>query len=364
MQEEQHVKKAGNKKKRFLMLGIVAGLITIISLLVWIGSIGHETTDNAQVETTIIPLRNIVQGFVVDIRFEDNQSVQQGDTLLVIDDKDYQSKVIQAQAALESAEAQLTMATSGELTAEMNASASSLTSQAAKENIATAQAKYTKNEKELARVEKMFKDGAATQQQLESVKAEFETSRAQWMMLKKQADASSSQAKGTASQVDGQRAQIGLARALVKQRLAELALARTQLENTVIKAPFDGVISKKSVEIGQYLQSGVPICSAVDLENVWIGANFKETQIENMRVGQTVDITLDAFPGTAIKGKIQSFGGATGAKFSLLPPDNSTGNFVKITQRVPVRIQLQHYPSSLKGMILPGLSAEVDVHTK
>src|ERR1700733_9374568 len=141
---------------------------------------------------------------------------------------------------------------------------------------------------------------------------------------------------------------------MVKQREAELALSKTQLNNTIITAPFDGLVSKKSVEVGQYLQLGTPICSAVDITNLYVTANFKETQIEDIRPGQEVKIKADAFPKAKIKGVMQSVAGATGAKFSLLPPDNSTGNFVKVTQRVPLRINVTEYPKEMAGVLFPG----------
>jgi len=364
MEETMSETKPGSKNKKMMILGTVASVIIIIVLYVWISAMGHEKTDNAQVDAMITPVRSIVQGFVTKVNFTDNQMVKKGDILIEIDNKDYIAKITQAEATLESAKAQLDIAKSGATTADLNASASNLNSQAAKDNIATAQARYTKNEKEMNRSEKMLKDGAATQQQFESIKAEFETSKAQLDMLKKQYEASTSQATGAQSQAVGQKSQIVLAQAMVKQREAELQLAQTQLDNTLIKAPFDGIISKKSIEVGQYLQVGVPVCSAVNYTNLWISANFKETQIEEMRANQVVDIKIDAFPKAHITGVLQSFGGATGAKFSLLPPDNATGNFVKITQRVPVRIMITEYPKELTGLLLLGLSAVVDIHTK
>jgi membrane fusion protein (multidrug efflux system) len=364
IQENNSEHKPSTKNKRIKIIATVASVIIAIVLYVWISAMGHQKTDNAQIDATITPVRAIVQGFVVKVNFTDNQMVKKGDVLIEIDNKDYIAKVTQAEAALESAKAQLEIAKSGATTADMNAAASSLNSQAAKDNIATAQARYTKNEKEMNRIDKMLKDGASTQQQYESIKAEFETSKAQLDMLKKQYEASSSQASGAQSQAEGQKSQIVLAQAMVKQREAELQLAQTQFDNTLIKAPFDGIISKKSIEVGQYLQVGVPVCSAVDYTNLWVSANFKETQIEEMRPEQLVDIKIDAFPHAHIQGKLQSFGGATGAKFSLLPPDNATGNFVKITQRVPVKILITEYPKELTGLLLPGLSAAVDIHTK
>lgn len=359
----EQVKKPVNKKKRSLIFGIIGSVIAIGAFAVWLAGRGHESTDNAQLDATITPVRSVVQGFITQVRFTDNQQVKRGDTLLIIDQKDYAAKLAQVEAALESARAQLELAKSGATSSELNATASSLNSMAAKENITTAQARLTKAEKELARVEKMLKDGAATQQQLDATKAEYETAKAQHDIAIKQYEASASQASGAHTQAESQQSQIQLAASVVKQREAELALARNQFNNTVVTAPFDGIISKKSVEAGQYLQIGSPVCSAVDVSHLYVSANFKETQIEDMRPGQEVDIKVDAFPGVKLKGNLQSFGGATGARFSLLPPDNATGNFVKITQRVPVRIAITEFPKELTGMLLPGLSAVVDVKT-
>ncbi|MES2130709.1 MAG: HlyD family secretion protein [Bacteroidota bacterium] len=357
-------KKGKKKKKRMVILGGISVAILAIILITWASSLGHETTDNAQIDAIITPVRSIVSGFVTDIKFTDNQQVKKGDTLVVIDRNDYIAKLAQAEASLESAKAQLELSKAGETTASLNANASVLTSQAAKENIASAQARLNKDEKDIARIEKMLKDGATTQQQYESAKAEYETARAQYEMLKKQYEASSAQATGAQSQAEGQKSQIALSTALVKQREAELVLAKTQLDNTIIVAPFDGIISKKSVEVGQYMQIGAPLCSAVDFRHLYVTANFKETQIEEMKPGQEVDLKVDAFPKAHIKGKLESFGGATGAKFSLLPPDNSSGNFVKITQRVPVKITITEFPQEMTGLIIPGLSVVVDVKTK
>lgn len=358
-------KKKGKKKQRRLVILIASvAIIGTFIAISWLSSLGHEHTDNAQIDAIITPVRSIVPGFVTDIRFTDNQQVKKGDTLVLIDRVDYIARVAQAEAALESAKAQLDLSKSGETTASLNANASVLNSQAAKENIATAQARLGKAEKEMARIEKMLKDGATTQQQYESVKAEYETARAQSEMLKKQYEASSAQATGAQSQAEGQKSQIALSTALVKQREAELILAKTQLNNTAIVAPFDGIISKKSVEVGQYMQMGSPLCSAVDFRNLYVTANFKETQIESMKPGQEVDLKVDAFPKAKLKGKLQSFGGATGAKFSLLPPDNASGNFVKITQRVPVKISITEFPQEMTGLIIPGLSVVADVKTK
>ena len=362
MPEHHTTPKPANK--RLLIFGSIGALLLLTVIWLWISSIGHEKTDNAQIDATITPVRAVVAGFVTEVHFKDNQVVKKGDLLISIDDKDYIARTEQAKAALESAMAQLEIAKAGAVSADFNASASSLSSAAATDNITSAQAKFIKAEKEYDRIGKMFKDGAATPQQFDAAKAEYESAKATLEMARKQSEASSSQAGGARSQATAQKSQITLAQALVKQRQAELKLAETQLENTRIRAPFDGIISRKSAEAGQYITAGTPVCAAVDYTHLFISANFKETQIEDMRPDQEADIHVDAYPHISIKGKLQSFGGATGAKFSLLPPDNATGNFVKITQRVPVKILITDYPKELQGLLLPGLSAVVDIRTK
>jgi membrane fusion protein (multidrug efflux system) len=151
---------------------------------------------------------------------------------------------------------------------------------------------------------------------------------------------------------------------LIKQREAELQLAQTQLNNSVILSPSDGIVTKRAVEVGQFITVAQPLCSTVDNKHLWVTANFKETQIEYLRPGQPVDIKLDAYPDVKLHGVVQSYIGATGAKFSLLPPDNSTGNFVKIIQRIPIRINITEYPKDNAGFLFPGLSAFVKVKVK
>jgi len=157
---------------------------------------------------------------------------------------------------------------------------------------------------------------------------------------------------------------ISLAEALVRQREAELILAQTQLGYATVTAPCDGIVSRRAVETGQYISIAQPMCSVIDNTHLWITANFKETQVSEIHPGQIVDIKIDAYPSIRMKGKVGSYVGATGAKFSLLPPDNSTGNFVKIVQRVPVRIDITSLSESDRKLLFPGLSAFVEVNVK
>lgn len=360
---EQELKETPTKKKNKTRLIILASVLLIggfFGTRAWLYAQHHESTDNAQLDATITSVRSAVSGFVKEVRFNDNQVVKKGDTLVIIDNKDYLARVMQAKAMLQSAEAQTGVSLANARAATQNASASTQNASAFQANINAATARLTKAGKEVDRVEIMFGQGAATQQQRESVRSEYQTARAQLQAAQRQYQASVTLSGSTQNNAMALKKQIGVSNALVEQRNAELQLAESQLQNTVIVAPFDGLVSKKSVESGQLVQIGQPVCSAVEIADLWVAANFKETQLGKIRVGQKVKVSLDAFKDLKLRGTVESIGGATGARFSLLPPDNATGNFVKVTQKVPVRIRLDK--GDTKGFTLtPGLSAAVDI---
>lgn len=364
--KETNAVSGANAKKRPITLIILFAVVLVLASFgtrAWLQSKKHETTDNAQIDATITSVKSAVSGFVREVRFADNQPVKKGDTLLVIDRRDYEAKVLQAKALLQSAEAQTGVSRINAEAALKNASATSLNASALQANIQAAKARLNSAEKELNRTKKMFSEGAATQQQLDGVTAEYQSSLAGYDLAQKQYVASSSQSSSIQVSAQAQKGQVGVSNALVQQRLAELELAQSQLDNTVIVAPFDGIVSKKSVEVGQLLQVGQPVCSAVETGNLWVTANFKETQLERIEEGQKVNIELDAYPSLKVTGTVESIGSATGNKFSLLPPDNATGNYVKVTQRLPIRIKLDKVENS-KYTLKPGLSANVDIKTE
>lgn len=362
MQEEAQEKKSDPKRKKLLIgLGVVAVIAAAIFIIL---GIGHEKTDNAQLDGNIVPIRAAVTGYVDAVFITDNEHVKKGDTLAIIRSDDYAAMVTQAEAALANAHAMLAAAKAGSSMADQNANASSLSSLAAKESVSTAETKLWKAQQDMARVDAMAKDNAATPQQVDAMKAEVEVAKAQVEMAKKQTGASQAMAGGSRSQAKAQEAQIALAQAMVAQREAEVKLAQIRLGNTVIIAPFSGVISKKSVEPGQYLSMGSPICAAVDEKDIWVTANFKETQLTDLRPGQPVKVEVDAYPDLKLTGHVTSLSGATGARFSLLPPDNATGNFVKVTQRLAVRIDLDSTAQDSTTLLAPGLSVTVNVNTK
>jgi membrane fusion protein (multidrug efflux system) len=315
-------------------------------------------------DADIVPIRASVSGYVKQVHFEDNQMVKKGDLLVTIDDTEYKAKVAQAEAALANAQANLAAVRSNASASNENATAAMFSAETTQESIKSAQAKLNKTKEDYKRIRNMYTAKAATQADMDNVTAELEVAQAQYDMAQKQYRASQSQSAGVRSQALGQLSMVSLAEAMIRQREAELKLALTQLDYTTIEAPCDGIVSKRSVEAGQFISIGSPLCSVIDNTTLWISANFKETQLENMKVGQPVKIKIDAYPHMKLTGKLNSFIGATGAKFSLLPPDNSTGNFVKIVQRVPVKISIDHLTKEQMKALFPGLSAYVTVKTK
>lgn len=358
--EQETIKNKRGSKMKLIIAGIVVIIAAVAGFMFWQEAQHHETTNNAQLDATIISVRSGASGFVKEVRFEDNQTVHKGDTLVIIDDIDYRAKVMQARALLKSAESQTGISKTSAQAAMQNASASTQTTSSLQNNINSAQARVTKSKKELDRIEKMFSENAATQQQLDAARAENESAEALLELAKGQYQAALTQSSSSLSAAQAQEAQISVASSIVQQRAAELALAESQLANCVIVAPFDGTVSKKNVEVGQLVQMGQPICSAVEINNLWIVANFKETQLNKIHIGQKVNVKLDAYKDLKLTGVIESFSAATGAKFSLLPPDNATGNFVKVTQRVGVKIKLDPVDNK-QYYLTPGLSASVDV---
>ena len=351
-------------KKKLVIISAVLGTILTIGIIYFIISANYESTDNAQIDADIVPIKSSVSGYIKYIKFKDNQQVKKGDTLVIIDDTDLKTRVAQSEAALENAKANLISVQNNASASSENADASALSSSSVQQNINSAKARLTKSQGDYKRAENMFAAKAATQAQLDAAKADLDVAQAQYDGAVSQFKSSSAQSQGVRSQAEAQKAQISLAEAMVKQREAELILAKTQLSYSIVLSPCDGIATRRAVEVGQYITMAQPLCSAIDNSHLWVTANFKETQVRKIKIGQTVNIKIDAFPDIKITGKVESYIGATGAKFSLLPPDNSTGNFVKIVQRVPVRIDLTDVPKEAISVLYPGLSVFAEVNVK
>lgn len=334
----------------------------------------HETTDDAQIDGDVNPVIPKASGYVKAVRFKDNQFVKEGDTLLILDDADYRLRVAQAQAALQSSQAAAGVSRSQVNVASATVQSSQASVQTARDqvataqaNVAAAQARVRKATQDFDRYSRLLAEKTVPQQQFDAVQAErdaaqaqLQAAQAQLRTAESQVSAAGTQTGVTNSQRLATQGQITVAQAAVKQRQADLDIANLQLSYTIVRAPVSGVVSKRSVQIGQLVQAGQAVCSVVGNSTLWVTANFKETQLKQMQPGQTVEIDVDAFGNEKLTGHVGSFAGATGAKFSLLPPDNATGNYVKVVQRIPVRIELDKN-SPLYAKLRPGMSATVGV---
>lgn len=351
----------------------------------------HEDTENAYLEADIVTIAPKVQGFVAQILVKENQAVKAGDTLFILDNRDYLLRVQQAEAALHNAEANVgfmaanaSSATANVGTASANiktAAAGVQTSEstipAAQANLDAAQARARQAAQDFARYTALLPQKAVTQQQFDAIKAakenadaqvqaaqaQLETARRQVEVSRRQTDAGQSQQAAFQTQAAAAGKNVGVARTLVEQRQLDLDNARLNLSYTVITAPMDGFVAKKTAQIGQLANVGSPLCSIVSENKLWVTANFKETQVGVMQIGQDVTVHIDAYEGKTFNGKIESIAPATGAKFSLLPADNASGNFVKVVQRIPVRIALTDAPDPSQPL-RAGMSAQVIVPIK
>ncbi|POY37888.1 HlyD family secretion protein [Solitalea longa] len=358
MEQESTPKKSTNK---LVVIGIIVGLSLVIAgVMIFTGS-NYESTDNAQLDGNLYSIRAGVTGFVKELRFADNQKVKKGDTLLVFDTDELSAKVLQAQAVLQNAKASLSVSKNTAFAGSKNATASQKTAESNRQATAAAKAKLNKAQLDLERVNKLLAVKGATQEQVENAQANLQIAQSEYKKAIDQEQSSLATSQGAKSQAEANTGQIGLSNAQISQREAELKVAQKQLSYAYVIAPCDGIVTKRAFNLGQYVTVGQSLCVVVDVENHWISANFKETQIKQMKIGSKVEIKLDSYADLKLTGKVESFGGATGAKFSLLPPDNATGNFIKITQRVPVRITIDNFPADKKFEIFPGLSAFVKV---
>ncbi len=346
----------GQRRTRLLAAGIIIGLVVVVigARAIWFATT-HESTDDAQVDGHITPISPRIGGFVVTIRVNDNQQVKAGDTLVVLDDRDLRAQVEQKRADLAALIATVgSRGRVGQAVAQLDQARAAAA--AATATVAQAQANAQKAGNDLERYRALSARNIVSQQQLDAAQAAATASSAQLTAAERNAVAAQEQVTAATAALAGSEARVAAARAVLDQ-------AELQLSYTVVTAPVDGVVSKKSVEIGQLVQAGQPLLSVVPLTDVWVTANFKETQIEHIRPGADATIKADAYPDRAFHGNVESLSPATGARFSLLPPDNATGNFTKVVQRIPVRIHLdgQTDPAHL---LRPGMSVDVTIRTR
>jgi membrane fusion protein, multidrug efflux system len=353
--------KKTNKKFLSILIAIVllGGTFGIMS---FVHSLHHVETDDAQIETNINPVIPRISGYVTSVRVNDNQPVKKGDTLLLLDDREMKVEVAQAEAALANAQGGLISARATSVAAHDNIATSQASVAAADAQIEAAKVNVWRTGEDYKRYANLIKDHSITQQQFEQAVAAKETAEKQLNILLQQKNQANRQSQAVASQSSATGSQIAIAAATVKQREAELAQAQLNLSYAAITAPEDGYVSKVNVREGQFVQAGTSMFSIVRDNVKWVVANFKETQLEDIREGEKVTIRADAFPGHEFQAQVSSFSPATGARFALLPPDNASGNFVKVVQRLPVKIEFTHPEDSLISKLRAGLNVNADVH--
>ncbi|PTT00335.1 HlyD family secretion protein [Flavobacterium sp. HMWF030] len=313
-----------------VLITIIACILVVsgITLGIWfyVFNRNHEETNDAQIEQYVTPIMSRITGYVQEVRFHENQFVHKGDTLVVIDNREYKSKLNVALADVQSAK-------QSSVVAEKNVATTASTTTIGESQLAVAKTNLWKTKLEYDRYKALVKDEAATSQQLEKVKADYESAQAHFQEMRDRIQASNLSTSQAQANVPTTQTNIAS-----KQAVADNAALF--LSYTIITAPYDGWVGKRTLQPGQMVKEGQSLLSIVSKEK-WITANFKETQLQYLTIGQEVKIKADAIDGKEFTGIITSLSPASGARFSLLPPDNATGNFVKIEQRIPVRIQLK-----------------------
>lgn len=388
--EEAERPSGGARARSYFRLHPVARLVLIFGLIlmvaagvyVWRYYSVHESTDDAQIDGHIVPVSSRVSGTVISVNVRDNQVVQRGDVLVQLDPRDYEIALDRAKADLANAQAAaaaartgvpitLTTTASNVSTAEAGLNAARKQAEAAHARIQEAQANHNKVAADLKRAQMLVAKDEISRQQYDAVVAGEQSARATLSAAQAAAAAAQSQVAQAEAAVRGSRVaphQVAATRsraaeadASVQRAQAAVQQAELNLQYTTVRAPFAGIISKRGVEQGQVISAGQPLYALVDLDDVYVTANFKETQLEHMCPGQPVTIRVDAY-GRDYKGHVDSMSGATGARFSLLPPENATGNYVKVVQRLPVKVVFEPGQDP-NHQLRPGLSVEPTVLT-
>ncbi|MBQ8493496.1 MAG: HlyD family secretion protein [Alistipes sp.] len=323
-----------------------AALVWVCAKFVHLGNV--EFTDNAQVEQHIVPVDARVQGFVKEVRFEEYERVEKGDTLLIIEDTEYRFLVAQAEAGYQNATTDKDAMHNVISTTKSNIAVTDASLEEARIRLENAERNYQ-------RYSNLLADGAVTRQQHDDMETEYEAAKARYEVLLKQR--ASVEAVGRE-----QNTRLGQNDAGIAVAAAALDLARLNLSYTVVLAPCSGVTGRKDIHVGQLVHPGQRIVDIVDESEKWVVANYKETQTANIRVGQEVEVEVDAVPDHTFKGVVRSISRATGASFSLMPQDNSSGNFVKIEQRIPVRIDFaEDNDAEAMARVSAGMNVECKV---
>lgn len=323
-----------------------AAIVWVCVRFIHLGDV--EFTDNAQVCQQIVPVNSRVQGYIREIRFREFEPVSKGDTLVIIDDADMRLQVAQARAGYSNALAGREVADRGVGVASANVAVTEASIEEARVVMEMARTDFD-------RYEKLLREDAVTRQQYDAARTDYEAKKARYEMLARQRNASTSVVAETRQRIAQNNAGIELAR-------TRLETAELNLSYCVIVSPCDGYASRKDIQVGQLVQPGQTLLDVVDSEDIWVTANYKETQLHHIAEGSRVDLRVDAIPGVVFHGEVTAISKATGASLSLLPQDNSAGNFVKVRQRVPVRIRFSadNTPADIQKL-RAGMNVECEV---
>jgi membrane fusion protein, multidrug efflux system len=324
-----------NKTKMLVVLGLALVLGVLFTTAYVIRSSSRATTDDAYIEGRIHSISAKISGTVTKVYVNDNQGVKRSDLLLEIDPEDYQLKVNEAQAALDAQKSKLIDAEAGIKTAAANLQIQEIT--------------FNQARLDLQRAEALFKDGVITREKHEKATTAWNLAEAQ--------------VKAAQEMLEKARSVKALEESVVKQKEASLQIAQRNLSYTKVFASSDGYITGKSVEAGNQVQAGQPLMAVVALDDIWLVANYKETQLKNVKPGQSVEIKVDTYPGKKFTGRVESIMAGTGAVFSLFPPENALGNYVKVVQRVPVKIAFDQGSDS-RHILRIGMSCVPTILTK
>ncbi|MDR0537154.1 MAG: HlyD family secretion protein [Tannerellaceae bacterium] len=341
-----------NKRKRKIVADVVVAVF-ILSGAAWIASLfihlGGEYTNNAQIRGDIVPVSSRVQGFIKKVYFDEFQQVKKGDTLVVIEDSEFRLRLAQAEADYQNAQAGKSAMGATVSVARSNVSAADAGIREVEVLLENARAEYV-------RYGNLLSGGAVTRQQYDAVRTQYEALKAKLETMRRQE-------RSTQLAKDEQIQRLGQNEALIELYSAALDLARLNLSYTIILAPCDGFVSRKTVQEGELVQPGKPLVAIVDSRQKWVIANYRETQMKRIRPGAKARIRVDAFPDVEFEGIVTAIAGATGAQFSVASPDNSAGNFVKVEQRIPVKIVFAESEASVATRSLAaGMNVECTVN--
>lgn len=347
----------GDRRRRrlMLMLAVVSLLVVGFGARTWYLGRTRIHSDNAQVEGHITPVLSRVGAYIAEVWVTDNQRVQAGDTLVVLDDRELLVRLAQAEAELSAALAMVgDDGDGGQANARVRAAQAAAA--AAEAAVRQMEATASRARADLARLEPLAERNIVSQQQLDAARAAATAAEAQLLAARQNAIAARNQITSESAGVTSANARVEAARAARDQVLLELSYTR-------VIAPRSGIVSRLNLEPGQLVSPGQPLMSLVPLDDVWVVANLKETEIADVKPGDPVEFTVDAYGSHVFHGTVESLSPATGAKFSLLPPDNATGNFTRVVQRIPVRVRVDDGADEAHPL-RPGMSAKVVISTR